>query len=96
MSESKGDCVRVKLIFCAKQKLEKGQKLRVSVKNEWVYILGQSPSKTINMTLKKYKLIKGGIDEDEITKKYRIYRVREDQTTKYRYVTEILSKDEGK
>lgn len=31
-----------------------------------------------------------------MAKKYRIYRVREDPKTKYRYVTEILNKEEGK
>lgn len=30
-----------------------------------------------------------------MSKKYRIYRVREDSKTKYRYVTEILNVEEG-
>ena len=47
------------------------------------------------MTLRKYKIAKDIDEEGKISQKYRIYRVREDPKTKYRYVTEILNVDEG-
>ena len=88
---------RVKLIFAAKQKIDasKGGKVRISIKNDWIYDLQEAPFHTIGFTLKKFKIAQ----EDnnlEIAKKYRVYRVREDPKTRYRYVTEILNKDEGR
>lgn len=86
----------VKLIFAAKQKREKGQTLRVSIKNQWIYEVEKSPLYTIGMTLRKFKIAKSQEDQQEMSKKYRVYRVREDPKTKYRYVTEILNQEEGK
>lgn len=85
----------VKLIFAAKQKLEKGQKLRVSIKSDWIYMMNEMPSKTIGFTLKKFKIAKNAEEQTEMSKKYRVYRVREDPKTRYRYVTEILNQEEG-
>jgi hypothetical protein len=47
------------------------------------------------MTLWKFKISKEDEELGQISKKYRIYRVREDPKTKYRYVTEILNAEEG-
>ena len=44
------------------------------------------------MTLRKYKMPK----VEESAPKYRIYRVREDPKTRYRYVTEVLNIEEGR
>ena len=44
------------------------------------------------------KATKTNCDDDhliELLEAYRVYRVREDPKTKYRYVTEILNKEEG-
>lgn len=56
----------------------------------------ESPSHTIGFTLKKFKIAKDEEEKLEMAKKYRVYRVREDPKTRYRYVTEILNKDEGR
>lgn len=53
------------------------------------------PSKTIGFTLKKFKIAKSAEEQQEMSKKYRVYRVREDPKTRYRYVTEILNQEEG-
>ena len=81
----------VRLIFAAKQKVEKGKTLRVSIKSEWTYYLQSTPARSIGMTLKKYRIAKTQEEESEMAKKYRVYRVREDPKTRYRYVTEILN-----
>jgi hypothetical protein len=88
----------VKLIFAAKQKLDtdKGGKVRVSIKNNWIYEMQESPCHTIGFTLKKFRIAKDNEEQSEMAKKYRVYRVREDPKTRYRYVTEILNKDEGR
>ena len=75
--------------------MTKGVRLRVSFKPVWVYYLNQSPLKTIGMTLRKFKIASKD-KECELSEKYRVYRVREDPKTKYRYVTEILNIEEGK
>mgnify|MGYP006128048169 CR=1 FL=1 len=91
---------RVKLIFANQEKIEtdKGfeKKLKVSIKNDWIYELEKDPEYTIAYTLKKYKIAKTAEEEKEMAKKYRTYRVREDPTTRYRYVTEIINIDEAK
>ena len=46
------------------------------------------------MTLRKFKIATPE-RERELSEKYRVYRVREDPKTKYRYVTEILNIEEG-
>ena len=53
------------LIFVAKQRLEKGKNLHVSLKNDWPYELDKSPFKNIGFTLKKYKLVKDQTEETE-------------------------------
>ena len=90
---------RVKLIFAALQKsTDEGEKfkMRVSIKNDWIYDINQAPEYTIGYTLRKFKIATSSDQEKELSKKYRAYRVREDQKTKYRYVTEILNVDEAK
>lgn len=72
------------------------KKLKVSIKNDWIYELEKDPEFTIAYTLKKYKIAKTVEEEKEMAKKYRTYRVREDPTTRYRYVTEIINIDEAK
>lgn len=47
------------------------------------------------MTLRKFKVATQEKERD-LSEKYRVYRVREDPKTKYRYVTEILNIEEGK
>ena len=85
----------VKLIFAAKQKVDTTKTLRVSIKDNWLYFLDGPPAKTIGFTLRKFKL--ASIEEaEEQAKKYRVYRVREDPKTRYRYVTEILNQEEGR
>jgi hypothetical protein len=79
------------LIFAAKQKLDNTKTLRVSIKDNWLYFLDGNPIKTISFTLKKFKLASSTTDAEETSKKYRVYRVREDPKTRYRYVTEILN-----
>ena len=57
--------------------------------------MAEKPLNSIGFTLKKFKIA----SEDnhlETAKKYCVYRVREDPKTRYRYVTEILNKDEGR
>jgi hypothetical protein len=88
---------RVRLIFANNQRInDEKSKLRVSIKNDWIYELEKSPEFTIGYTLKKFKIANNDEEEKELAKKYRTYRVREDQKTRYRYVTEILNKEEGK
>lgn len=58
-------------------------------------MMTEMPSKTIGFTLKKFKIAKNAEDQTEMSKKYRVYRVREDPKTRYRYVTEILNQEEG-
>ena len=70
--------------------------MRVSVKPNWVYYIEESPIETIKMTLRKFQISQNPEEVDEMAKKYRIYRVREDPKTKYRYVTEILNQEEAK
>ena len=47
------------------------------------------------MSLKKFKLVKNDEHLIELLDSYWVYRVKEDPKTKYRYVTEILNKQEG-
>lgn len=78
------------MLFVPKQHATTTPKL--SVQHNWVYYLDKPPIRTISMTLRKFKLEK----VEETAPKYRIYRVREDPKTRYRYVTEILNIDEGR
>ena len=69
--------------------------MKVSIRQNWPYYLEKAPSETISITLKKFKLVKNDDHLIELLEAYRVYRVREDPKTKYRYVTEILNKEEG-
>jgi hypothetical protein len=69
--------------------------LKVSIRQNWPYYLEKAPNETISITLKKFKLVKNDDHLIELLEAYRVYRVREDPKTKYRYVTEILNKEEG-
>ena len=87
---------RVRLIFASNQKINNEKKLRVSLKNDWIYEMEKDPNVTIAYTLRKFKIAKTPQDEKEKSKLYRAYRIREDPKTRYRYVTEILNMDEGR
>ena len=69
--------------------------MKVSIRQNWPYYLVKPPNETISITLKKFKLVKNDEQLIELLDSYRVYRVREDPKTKYRYVTEILNKEEG-
>lgn len=81
---------KVRMLFVPKQSATTTPKL--SIQHNWVYYLDKPPIRTISMTLSKFKFEK----VEETAPKYRIYRVREDPKTRYRYVTEILNIDEGR
>jgi hypothetical protein len=81
---------KVRLLFAPKQELSNQPK--IALHRSWIYYLEKPPLETISMTLRKYNV--GNLEAT--APKYRIYRVREDPKTKYRYVTEILTVEEGR
>ena len=87
---------KVRLIFASNQRIGGETKLRVSLKNDWIYEVEKDPSFTIGYTLRKFKIANTPEEEKEKSKMYRAYRIREDPKTRYRYVTEILNMEEAR